>query len=637
MLQTIRDRASGWFAYAIIFLISIPFALWGINHYLEGGGSQNVALVDGIPISIQAFERAYRDERLRLSQMFGGELPADLDDKTLKQAVLRRLVQESVLTANLDKSGYQVADKALVKQITSYPVFQENGSFSNKKYQQILSEQGISPSDFEHMLRKQLLIQQFQSGVYASAFVTKTQKDRLEGLLGEERKLGMVVVPLSKFLSSTKVTPAAVKDYYLKHSSEFMTHAEVDLSYLRLTQSDFEKSVNPSLDELRHYYDAHRAAYAKPERIKYSEVVFDAPKSSAGNVSITAFAEHMRALSGQNKDFKQAATEYAHKLKLPINSLKSDIEGIKTQIPDVLYKALSSLKPKRFSEPVSYGGKLYVLRLDSVDTYTYPTFQEVSSELRSDYVGVIAKKEYEKTLRRLSELTYEHPGSLQAASKALNLKVEKTGWIDKTGGVGIAANHDVLNAAFSKPVMDEGTNSSVIELGSGDAVVIRVASKKPPSVKPFTEVENTIEGMLQRQAAIRQSRQLAESIEKSVRDGSAVAEVAAKNGLKYRDLGWVGRDDSVIPNAVLKSGFKLGVPSSASMPSVTTASLGAGNYAVVTVDHVRMPRDKSKETKGAAAPATRMLAQQVQNQMMVVLQAMQQTAKIKVYPNNMNF
>lgn len=637
MLQTIRDRASGWFAYAIIFLISIPFALWGINHYLEGGGSQNVALVDGMPISIQAFERAYRDERLRLSQMFGGELPANLDDKTLKQAVLRHLVQESVLTANLDKSGYKVADKALVKQITAYPVFQENGGFSNKKYQQVLAEQGISPSGFEHMLRKQLLIQQFQSGVYASAFVTKTQKDRLEGLLEEERKLGMVVVPLSKFLSSTKITPAEVKDYYLKHSPEFMTHEEVDLNYLRLTLSDFEKSINPSSDELKNYYDNHRAAYAKPDRLKYSEVVLDAPKSSAGNASVAAFAERMRALSGQKKDFKQGAIEYAHKLNLAVDSIESNVDGAKGQIPHALYNALSSLKPETVSEPVNYGGKLYVLKLDSVDTYTYPSFQEISSEIRNDYVGETAKKEYEKTLRRLSELTYEHPGSLLAASKALNLKVEKTGWFDKTGGAGITANHDVLKAAFSKSVLDEGTNSSVIELGSGDAVVIRVASKKPPSVKPLTEVENSIQGILQRQAAIRQTRQLADNIEKSIRDGSTVAGVAAKYELKYRDLGWVRRDDSAIPEAVLKSGFKLGVPSSEHKPSVTTASLGAGNYAVVTVGDVRMPREKPSEAKGAAAPATRMLAQQVQNQMMVVLQAMQQAAKIKVYPNNMNF
>ncbi|MCC9002049.1 MAG: SurA N-terminal domain-containing protein, partial [Candidatus Competibacter sp.] len=38
MLQKIRDHAQGWFAYTIIGLLTIPFAVWGINYYFEGGG-----------------------------------------------------------------------------------------------------------------------------------------------------------------------------------------------------------------------------------------------------------------------------------------------------------------------------------------------------------------------------------------------------------------------------------------------------------------------------------------------------------------------------------------------------------------------------------------------------------------------
>jgi peptidyl-prolyl cis-trans isomerase D len=31
MLQAIREKAQGWIAWAIVILISIPFALWGIQ------------------------------------------------------------------------------------------------------------------------------------------------------------------------------------------------------------------------------------------------------------------------------------------------------------------------------------------------------------------------------------------------------------------------------------------------------------------------------------------------------------------------------------------------------------------------------------------------------------------------------
>ena len=35
MLTTIRERAQGWIAWVIVTIISVPFALWGINEYFD--------------------------------------------------------------------------------------------------------------------------------------------------------------------------------------------------------------------------------------------------------------------------------------------------------------------------------------------------------------------------------------------------------------------------------------------------------------------------------------------------------------------------------------------------------------------------------------------------------------------------
>ena len=54
-LQKIRDRAQGWFAYTIIGLLIVPFAVWGINYYFEGGGPMDAAIVGDNAISVQEF------------------------------------------------------------------------------------------------------------------------------------------------------------------------------------------------------------------------------------------------------------------------------------------------------------------------------------------------------------------------------------------------------------------------------------------------------------------------------------------------------------------------------------------------------------------------------------------------------
>ena len=51
MLQLIRDRATGWIAWAIILLICISFALIGANQYFEPDQGLVVATVDDSEIS----------------------------------------------------------------------------------------------------------------------------------------------------------------------------------------------------------------------------------------------------------------------------------------------------------------------------------------------------------------------------------------------------------------------------------------------------------------------------------------------------------------------------------------------------------------------------------------------------------
>ena len=115
MLQSIRDKTSGWIAYLVIGLISIPFALWGINSYLGGGQEQAAAIVDGDEISVRQLDAGYARYRDRLRQVFGGTLPAAFDNELmLKEQVLGQIIEERVLLNYTDSKGYRVGDQVIV-------------------------------------------------------------------------------------------------------------------------------------------------------------------------------------------------------------------------------------------------------------------------------------------------------------------------------------------------------------------------------------------------------------------------------------------------------------------------------------------------------------------------------------------
>ena len=47
MLGAIRRKSKGWVAYLIVGLITVPFALFGIQDYVSRSANTSIASVDG--------------------------------------------------------------------------------------------------------------------------------------------------------------------------------------------------------------------------------------------------------------------------------------------------------------------------------------------------------------------------------------------------------------------------------------------------------------------------------------------------------------------------------------------------------------------------------------------------------------
>ena len=147
MLQAIRDKLTGWILYAVILLISIPFALWGVNSYLGGGEALPAATVNGVDITSRDLDTAYASYRQQLEQVFGGAIPPALGDESiLKEQVLTQLVEDYALRQYADQQRYRIGDDELNKLIRSMDVFQSDGRFDTQIYKAQVGSQGYSPA-----------------------------------------------------------------------------------------------------------------------------------------------------------------------------------------------------------------------------------------------------------------------------------------------------------------------------------------------------------------------------------------------------------------------------------------------------------------------------------------------------------
>jgi len=112
MLTAIKERASGWIAWALVILISIPFALWGINSYFEGASKIVVASVNGVDVDEAIYQQALSEQRRSLVQMMGRNVDAEFfASKPFKlqalESLCNRMFEQSGWRIVLDSDGYR--------------------------------------------------------------------------------------------------------------------------------------------------------------------------------------------------------------------------------------------------------------------------------------------------------------------------------------------------------------------------------------------------------------------------------------------------------------------------------------------------------------------------------------------------
>ena len=130
MLTAIKERASGWIAWTLVALISIPFALWGINSYFEGASKIVVATVNGVEIEKTDYQNSLSDQRRMLVQMMGQNVDADyFASRAFKLQVLETLIDSRLQAEYLRDRGFRVTDEQLSKKISSFSAFQVDGQF----------------------------------------------------------------------------------------------------------------------------------------------------------------------------------------------------------------------------------------------------------------------------------------------------------------------------------------------------------------------------------------------------------------------------------------------------------------------------------------------------------------------------
>ena len=246
MLDSIRSIAQGWVGKALLALITIPFALFGIDSYLRDAGSNvAVAKVGGNNITIQEYDNALKNIRNRL-QSEGKIDPAQPDSQEMKALVLNQLINKQLLNDELKHAKYAISDTQLATYITGMPEFQKEGKFSQEQYDQLLAQNQYTPKKFEESMRADLLAQQAQDGIAKLGFVTNARAEQAFKLTNQQRVVTVAEIKTKDFVNQVKVDPVQVKAYYEQHKAKLMNPEQVKIEFLLMSATNLITGVSVS-------------------------------------------------------------------------------------------------------------------------------------------------------------------------------------------------------------------------------------------------------------------------------------------------------------------------------------------------------------------------------------------------------
>ena len=189
--------------------------------------------------------------------------------------------------------------------------------------------------------------------------------------------------------------------------------------------------------------------------------------------------------------------------------------------------------------------------------------------------------------KQLEDTAFESSDLIQPAQE-LGLSVQTTEAFGREGGAGVAANRQVIQAAFSDEVLVDGANSGVIELDPDTVVAVRVKEHLQPEVLPFEAVKDDIIAQLKSSKAAEQALAKGEQLIATLRDGGQVEQ-------QWQPVEAASRSQEGVEPAVLQQVFRMPKPEASDKPSYGSVRLSDGDFVVVRLSGVSEPNAELSE------------------------------------------
>ncbi len=598
MLQSIRDKSSGWMAFTILGAVIITMAFFGVDSYFTTKIDTYAAKIHGPAkflawgaqereISQDEFRRRFEQvrfqERERQGEAFDSAAFESLDNK---REVLDAMVDDALLGLLAERDGITIGEAQVAAQLRAMPEFQVNGAYSVDQYRLTLAGQNLSHAQFMANMRADMARRTVPSQIVGSAIASQSELETFLALSQQTRDVQLVDLP-TPALPAEAPTEEELKGWYEANASLYRSQEQVAIDYVEINGATLEAATSADEATLRGLYDQLKSRYVTAPLRVVSHILVEA-RADADEATDAAARERATALAAKARepgaDFAAIARESSEDLgsKAEGGDLGTIGEG---DIGPEFESALFALtQAGQVTDPVRTPAGWHVIELRELTPGSERPFEDVRVELEAEYVANERERVFSDLSGGLVERVYKDPTALAPAAEAMALPVNRTGLFSGRQGEGIAAVPEVRAAAFAEAQKIERQVSDAITIGPNHVVVLHVVEYQPEAALAFDAVRGRVLSDFNNDRLAKASRAQAEAMLVRAQAGESLDVLATEVGRTVATLPAVQRRGQ-LPPAITDAAFKLPTPE-AGKTSVGIARLQPDRHALVAVTAV---------------------------------------------------
>jgi len=481
MLTALRKQAGSWVVKALLLLLVLSFAIWGIGDIFYGNpAEETVASVGSTEITSGEVNNAFNRSLDNLQRQFGGQLSREqaiglgLLQQTLQEQIGQRLVD-----IEATEMGVSVDDDTLRRLITQNPNFHSAGRFDRFRFNQLLLTTGLSEDAYLETLRQELSRNTLTGSIAAAASVPDAQVEAIYRYRNEERRGRYIKIADADITEITPPEDSALEEIHGENEQRFTAPEYRTITFVTLEPKDLLEEVEIADEDLQASYDDRSARYITPETRSIQQLL--APDEET--------AAEVNALLEEGTDFAAVAealdgVSFTDLGEIPENGMPAGIGG------DAF-----SINEGEVTDPAQSPFGFHLFKVAAITPEVVTPFEEVRDEIREELALVEAEDRLPDFATQLDD-ELAAGSNVRDAADAIGVRPETLELIDRQGRnqdgdpvEQLASWSMMLETAFDA---SKDQPSLLEETDEGAYYVVQVDDIVDPRLKPLDEVRDDV-------------------------------------------------------------------------------------------------------------------------------------------------